>query len=206
MPKKRRVNKRKPKKRILILCEGRETEPNYFNGLKRDKAQRNRLAALRIEVYDSNKSTGKELVIQAKHLKTIARQEKNPYDDAWVVIDKDGYMKHPHAFDQARANKINIAFSSISFEFWFLLHYDYTTRSFSKADDLIRYLRSRYMADYDKTDDNYSKLKELTTDAIQHAVRAREYFQNDLDRGKRIYELNPYTDVDVLVDKLLKLD
>ena len=206
MPKKRRVNKRKPKKRILILCEGRETEPNYFNGLKRDKAQRNRLAALRIEVYESDKSTGRELVIEAKRLKTIARQEKNPYDDVWVVIDKDGYTKHPHAFDQARSNNINIAFSSISFEFWFLLHYAYTTRPFSKADNLIRHLRSRYMADYDKADDNYSKLKDLTPDAIQHAERAREYFQNDLDRGTRIYELNPYTDVDVLVDKLLKLD
>ena len=206
MPKKRRVNKRKPKKRILILCEGGETEPNYFNGLKRDKAQRNQLAALRIEVYDSNKSTGRELVIEAKHLKTIARQEKNPYDDIWVVIDKDGYTKHPQTFDQAKANKIKIAFSSISFEFWILLHHVYTTRHFSTADDLIRYLKSRYMADYDKADDNYSKLKELTPDAIQHAERAREYFQNDLDRGTRIYELNPYTDVDILVDKLLKLD
>ena len=37
-------------------------------------------------------------------------------------------------------------------------------------------------------------------------MRVRAYFQNDLDRGTRIYELNPYTDVDVLVDKLLKLD
>ncbi len=206
MPKKRRVNKRKPKKRILILCEGGETEPNYFNGLKRDKAQRSRLAALRIEVYDSVKNTGRELVIEAKHLKTIARREKNPYDDVWVVIDRDGYTKHPQTFDQAKANKIKIAFSSISFEFWILLHYAYTTRSFSKADDLIRYLKSSHMADYDKTDDNYSKLKELTPDAIQHAERVREYFKSDLERGKKVYEMNPYTDIDILVDKLLKLD
>lgn len=206
MPKKRRVNKRKPKKRILILCEGGETEPNYFNGLKRDKSQRNRLAALRIEVYDSDKSTGRELVIEAKHLKTTARQEKNPYDAVWVVLDKDGYTKHPQTFDQARANNINIAFSSISFEFWILLHYAYTTKHFSKADDLIQYLKSRYMAGYDKTDDNYSKLKDRTLDAIQNAERAREYFEFDLKRGKKIYELNPYTDVDILVDKLLKLE
>ena len=160
MPKKRRTNKRKINKRVLILCEGGETEPNYFKGLKRDKAQRNRLAALRIEVYDSNKSTGRELVVEAKHLRKIAKHEKNPYDDIWVVIDKDGYTKHPQTFDQASANRINIAFSSISFEFWILLHFNYTTKHFPKANDLIHYLRSQYMADYDKTDDNYSRLKD----------------------------------------------
>ena len=125
MPKKRLTNKRKPNKRILILCEGKETEPNYFKGLKQDTYHRNKLAALRIELYDSGKNTGKELVVEAKYLKKTANAEKNPYDAIWIVIDRDGYTKHPQTFDQANANKINIAFSSISFEFWFLLHFIY---------------------------------------------------------------------------------
>ena len=51
MPKKRNADKRKLNKRILILCEGKQVEPNYFRGLKHDKMGRNRLAALRIEIF-----------------------------------------------------------------------------------------------------------------------------------------------------------
>ncbi|MDM8539517.1 RloB family protein [Desulfococcaceae bacterium HSG9] len=205
MPKKRLTNRRKPNKRILILCEGRETEPNYFKGLKHDKYHRNKLAALRIEIYDSNKNTGKELVAEAKSLKKIANAEKNSYDAIWIVIDKDGYTKHPQTFDQANANKINIAFSSISFEFWFLLHFTYTTKAFHKSADLERHLRFEYMQNYEKYDDNYSKLKDKTDQAIGNAKKIQKYSQNDLNRGRKIYELNPYTDVDVLVQKLLSL-
>lgn len=211
MPKKRQKKKRLPNKRILILCEGEKTEPNYFNGLKRDKSKSNRLSALRIEIYDSKKNTGKELVEEAKSLKKEAMKEKNPYDDIWVVIDMDGYTKHPQAFDQARANRINISFSSISFEFWFLLHHTYTTKSFEKADDLIKYLkRKQYMVGYEKYDDNYSKLKDRTEYAISNAEKVRKFWKVDDKRiedirGQKIYELNPYTDVDILVDKLLKL-
>ncbi len=80
MPKKRKTNIRAPNKRILILCEGKKTEPYYFNGLKHDKYQRDKLAALRIEIFDSRKNTGKELVAEAKRLKKIAGLERNPYD------------------------------------------------------------------------------------------------------------------------------
>jgi hypothetical protein len=204
MPKKRPTDKRKPNKRILILCEGKETEPNYFKGLKHDQLNQRKLAALRIEIYDSRKNTGKELIAEAKHLKKEAKEEKNPYDDVWVVIDRDGYTKHPQTFDQARANKINIALSSISFEFWFLLHFEYTTKGFGKADDLIDYLK-KYMKDYNKSGDNYHVLKNMTKNAIDYAQRIRTHWEFEIERGKKIYDLNPYTDVDVLVDKLLNL-
>ena len=141
MPKKRNANKRKLNKRILILCEGKQTEPDYFRGLKHDKMRRNRLAALRIEIFDTEKTTGKELISEAKRLKKIAERERNPYDEIWVVFDRDGYTKHPQTFDQAYSNKIEIAFSSISFEFWFLLHFEYSTKAFEKADSLISYLK-----------------------------------------------------------------
>ena len=154
MPKKRNANKRKLNKRILILCEGKQTEPDYFRGLKHDKMRRNRLAALRIEIFDTEKTTGKELISEAKRLKKIAERERNPYNEIWVVFDRDGYTKHPQTLDQAYSNKIEIAFSSISFEFWFLLHFEYSTKAFEKADSLISYLK-KHLPDYSKCDDNY---------------------------------------------------
>lgn len=204
MPKRRQTNKRKVNKRILILCEGGKTEPYYFKGLKTDRTRVSARAALRIEIVDTSKNTGKELVSEAKMMRLQAKSERNPYDAIWIVLDKDGYTKHPHTFDQASANKINLAFSSISFEYWFLLHYEYTSKSFEKANDLIRYLK-KYLPQYEKNDNNYQILRDFTNKAIENAKQYRKSIQFELENGKRVYELNPYTDVDVLVERLLSL-
>jgi hypothetical protein len=204
MPKPRRENSRAVRQRILVICEGRETEPRYFNGIKADKGKDNPLSALRIEVYDTKINTGKELVQLAKDLKEAARQERNEYDAIWVVIDKDGYTKHPHAFDQARANNIHIAFSSISFEYWFLLHFTKTSKPFSKSDELIKFLKQEpYYVGYEKSLDHYQKLKPFTQRAIQNAQWLRKQIGYMDDLYDTRYELNPFTDVDKLVSYLL---
>ena len=205
MPKKRNTNRRKVKDRILILCEGKKTEPYYFNGLKSDVRNRSKLSALRVEIYDSGKNTAKELVLEAEELKKIAESENNPYDDVWVVFDKDGYTKHPESFNLAEGKNINIIFSSISFEYWFLLHFEFTSRAYEKSDDLIKYLSSKYIKNYEKNDDNYNKLKTNTAVAIQNAKKIRKHWKVDIANGEKIYNLNPYTDVDTLVEKLIKL-
>lgn len=205
MPKSRKTNVRKVNKRILILCEGKETEPNYFKGLKRNVLNRNKMTALRIVVHDTIKNTGKELVNEAKDLKKNAIKEANAYDDIWIVLDKDGYTKHPQTFDKAKANNINIAFSSISFEFWFLLHFKYTTQVFHKAEKLISYLKTNYMKNYSKADDNFSKLKDKTDEAVKNSELLRKNISFEFARGKKVYQLNSYTDVDILVSKLLNL-
>jgi hypothetical protein len=206
MPKPRKENSRAVRQRILIICEGRETEPIYFNGIKTDKRKNNPLTALQIEVYDTKINTGKELVQLAKELKEAAKQERNEYDSIWVVIDKDGYTKHPQAFDQARANKIEIAFSSISFEYWFLLHFTKTSKPFTKSANLIKYMKQgEYYKGYEKSLDHYQKLKHFTNIAIQNAEWLRKQIEyKDYMVDKR-YEFNPFTDVDRLVSYLLSL-
>lgn len=203
MPKKRFKNKRKPFKRILILCEGKYTEPDYFKSFKRDRELN--LYAVDVQVVDTEKNTNKELVSEAVELKKEAERERNSYDHVWVVVDKDGYTKHPEAFDKAESNDINIAFSSICFEYWFLLHFEYTTRSYRKADELIRYLKDKYIRGYEKKETYYISLKPRCQEAIINAKKVQNYFQLDLDRGMKIYKLNPYTNVNEVVELLLSV-
>lgn len=139
MPKERQVN-RIFKKRILILCEGKKTEPLYFNGIKQTDDYKYHLATIEVKVHNSNKNTPRELVKQAKDLMKESRKENNAFDEVWVVFDKNGYTKHNEAFDEARRNRIEICFSSISFEYWILLHIKCTTKAFKKSDDLISHL------------------------------------------------------------------
>jgi hypothetical protein len=203
MPKLRKENIRKVKDRILILCEGEKTEPNYFNGIKTLKSAENALAAVRIEIFDTQLNTGKELVSKAKELKYEAINETNPYDCIWIVIDKDGYTKHPATFNTARENEMRIVFSSISFEYWFLLHFKKTTKAFYKADDLIAELKKSGYSNYDKGFNHFDNLKGLTPVAIKHAKQIRK--ELDIDDSP-LYTRNPYTDVDVLVEYLFSLE
>ena len=85
------------------------------------ESQEHQLTGLRIEIYDTKYNTAVELVKQAIELKKSGKSEQNPYDSIWVVVDLDGYRKHPQAFDLAEENDIKMAFSCISFEYWFLL-------------------------------------------------------------------------------------
>ena len=99
-----------------------------------------------MQVIPTKINTGKEPVDFLKNLR------ETPKDELWAVFDRDGCTKHPEAFNKAEANEIRIAFSSISFEYWILLHFKYTTRPFSKADEIIRHLKKNGYIDYDKSD------------------------------------------------------
>ena len=202
------MNYRKPErerpvnKRILILCEGLKTEPNYFRGIRQDKLHSNRLSALQIVVHDTRTNTAKELIAEAVELKKEARWERNPYDSVWVVIDRDGYTKHPESFDRARATGINIAFSSPCFEYWILLHFEYTTAPFANCDEVISRLR-QHIPGYEKAREHYDILKGRMETAIERGAKITAY-QKKLEDNK-LWTFNPYTDVGILVDKLLHL-
>jgi hypothetical protein len=59
------------------------------------------------------------------------------YDEAWSVYDKDGHAHQERAFEQSKEivndKKVNIAFSSIAFEQWILLHFEDAIFSFEKS-------------------------------------------------------------------------
>lgn len=119
--------------RILILCEGLKTEPNYFNAFKKIKGLSS------VTIYPTKINTAKELLKLAKNLQDQAKNDRSPFEEIWLVFDKDGYTKHPEVFDSVRSlqnDVIKIAFSSPCFEFWYLLHFAETTAPFKDCDDV----------------------------------------------------------------------
>lgn len=203
MPKARNKPLRKTRPRILILCEGEKTEPFYFKGLKSDPAHKNLTSV--IVIGDTKFNTARELIDQAIREQKSAVREGNSYFEIWVVIDKDGYTKHPESFDRARIHNINIAFSSVAFEFWILLHFKYTTKVFPKCDELISYLKKEYLPEYEKKGQIYDMIKDKTCTAIENAKKIRKT-SPDLDSSSPPYKINPYTNIDTLVCRLLHLE
>ena len=162
-----------------------------------DRDHRNPDNRIEVRVVDTNKNTARELVRAAKKLKETNR------DQVWAVFDKDGYTLHSQAFDQARANGIHIAFSSICFEYWILLHFVYTTRPFTNCDELVSFILKECNYLYDKADPlTYDKTKGLIPTAKANAAQCRNYQSACHPDRTPVYKLNPYTNIDELVTSI----
>jgi len=251
---------------ILIICEGTNTEPNYFKGIKEDVISQNIWTeGIAIDIrpkppLEIESAEEKETPHKSKRKKRKLRNddevlpiseieeeykavpvryvreaqqglEDGTYDEVWAVFDKDYHPKHEDAFNLAQKDVngkiVNIAFSSISFEYWVLLHFCRINQVFLKssckvnskiincgegihADDCygVRccsgFIKTnRYIPTYSKQSqiDLYALLKTHTKDAIINASWLRTY-QSDTP----IYDLNPYTDVDFLVKYLFRIE
>ncbi len=197
MPAKRKKDTRSVNKAVFIFCEGKKTEPNYFKSLIADLRLPPNL--IRVEVVDSVHTDLCSLVNDAKdHRK---QQKSLPNDEYWIVVDKDGYTEHARGFDAARGSNISIAFSSICFEYWLLLHYKYTSAAATDCAAMMRELKRHFPA-YAKGDvSTYAKSRAGLDDAIRRAQRLRADYavRGDCDRP---WECNPYTNVDELVECL----
>ena len=204
MPKKRKeAGTRKVEKKIYILCEGadKHSEYAYLGALIKDTPIKG--DKVHIELAPTKYNIGRELVEEAS--KKIDRKFKD-IDEAWVVYDQDGYTLHKETFESAKEKGVKIAFSATAFEFWILLHYEYTTKQFPKSEDIIKELKDKKFIDYAKNSkDIYYLTKEKLPDAKRNSKKIRTAVEN-YDGDKKIYERNPYTNLDLLIEEIQNSD
>mgnify|MGYP006430343075 CR=1 FL=1 len=191
-------------KRLLILCEDEKSSKLYFESFKRDEKLKRQLSAVNIEVAHPKDHSPTGLVNEAKNKKKKAKRERNPYDEVWIVLDKDRHANLEQALITARDNQIRVALSVICFEYWVLLHFEKSKKVFTKCDDIIGYIKKEHFNDYDKSTNAYSILKNKVETAIENGIWLMNQNQNDIDRGVKICNLSTYTDIYILVRKLLK--
>lgn len=135
---------------VLIVCEGKVTEPQYFEGLKR--AARNPRVTIRISPQHG---VPKTLVEVAKQWKDVAEKEaKREGDDnlridsVWCVFDVDEHPGIPEAQQTACDDGIELAVSNPCFELWLLLHFRDSPGMQDR--DHIRQLLKHDVPEYDK--------------------------------------------------------
>ena len=144
------------------------------------------------------------MVKEAKRMIGIAKSEKNPYDFVWVMFDKDGHAKIPEAFELARTSptEINIAFTIPCFEYFVLLHFDKTTKPFTKCDDVIHQIKKNWLPNYEKATNIFDILLPKKNDGLAHSEWVVNQFNEEIQSGKRIYELSSYSNIHDLVNFL----
>jgi hypothetical protein len=155
------------------------------------------------------------------------------FDEVWAVFDKDGHPKPKEAYElseqEVEEKKVNIAFTSIAFEHWVLLHFGKNNTAFLKSECkegtgkskkaigcgtgisgdcfgakcVIGYIKTCQYLDYGKSMNLFPQLRDNTQLALENAAWLR---YQQLNNTLPIWEQNPYTDIDFLVKRLLQID
>jgi len=95
---KRGLPKRKINSKILIICEGKKTEPIYFRGLK----DHFRLNGVNIEITGEGVNPRK-IVKRAKDFYYREKKSGDSYDKVYCVFDKDRHTDYQEALNQIGA-------------------------------------------------------------------------------------------------------
>lgn len=200
----RRAGHRLQKSTILILGEGRETEPNYFRGLKEEESVTARFA---VTVKKGSGKSPEEAVKKAIEENLRAKSRGEDYDQVWCVLDVEQADQH-ESLRRARAtaerNGITLCLSNPSFEIWFLAHFERTARPFNGSDAVVVQLNKHWKKHcgqaYEKNDEQvYNRVSGFTERALNNARWVREKHHEGTD----IADANSSTEVYRLVGKLL---
>lgn len=197
----RRKARRAPYAKALIVCEGEKTEPNYFNGLKNHYG----LNSANVEICGDSGSDPAGIYRYARQRHRQEKDAGDAFDRVFCVFDKDthpSYQTIVAAIADATPKCVFTAITSVPcFEYWLLLHFNYSTRPYaalpgnSACDQVLTELRG-YLPDYAKgAGDIFPRLIDQLDFAKNNAARA-------LAAAGRNHSDNPTTRVHELVEFL----
>lgn len=206
----RKAGNRKPKAgSYLIVTEGEQTEPNYFEGLA--KRVREACSGGRIDVPSFDiKGEGRNTVSLVKEAARINDLPENNYQHVWVVFDKDDFGDFDEAIELAANCGFNVAWSNQSFEYWLCLHFDYLDEALDRSQYCSRLssIFKRRRIDYAGYRKNMPNIYELVTkhgdvtNAIEFAKKRRREFEECFGADSKRSDWDPCTTVDLLVAEL----
>ena len=155
-----------------------------------------RMSNISVEPQLSPKSDPLSIVETA-----IEEKDKGDYESVWCVFDLDTIEKNKEIKAEvkrkAKKGNIHIADSFPCFEIWYLLHYNYSTTSYSSSAQVISELK-KHIGDYCEQQTWIRKknlfefLQDKLASAKENAKRLDEYNKtNNVENGTKcsIYSL-----------------
>lgn len=195
----RKIAFRPPQKTIAILGEG-ETEYFYFTNLKASEK-------LNFKVKPEKPKHSSDLYSFEKKIERLITDD---FDKIYVVLDLDRivtneaetikYSKLRKMFNK----KVIFIESMPCFEFWFLLHYQMTTRCFTCCKDTEKKLR-KFIKDYEKTKLYFKKIEiyQLLKSNLEDAIKNSKLVNKEkLKFPENI--LHPKCDVFRIIEEITK--
>ena len=209
----RKQGNRENHDRILIVSEGRKTEPLYFQDIRAFY----RLHSANVQVYYSKLGTAPIQVVKyAQQLFTkgdmhIGIRPKS-FEQVYAVFDRDDHCSYFDALRLAKSldgkikndNKQSVVFKSISsvpcFELWLLLHYEDVSAPLTRYEVMARL--KKYFPEYEKSKSGVFQI------TCQYLPLAIERANRLIDLSKTHHDTvsqHPRTEINILVNVLKKL-
>jgi hypothetical protein len=197
---KRRKAGFQPRPRILVVCEGKVTEPSYFREMAREERAR-------IEVIVKEDGGGpKTIVERAALLKKEAENQAKKlrddflkYDEVWCVFDIDAHPKIPDALQQVRAHHLALAISNPCFELWILLHFQ------DQHGHIERGLAQKHCKGHIRGYKKHVSFQSLAANYAEAVRRATNLEVWQRQQGRTPPDANPSTGVHRLTERIREL-
>lgn len=194
----RKQGKRQPREAIAIYTEGTVTEVEYLKYVRHKLGIPKEL----VQIHHSDHSDPKGLIDDAvaakkKNRRDAVRGGSGLIESWWVLADIECGRPGLHeAVRKAKDNDIWLGLCDPSIEFWLMLHFRYTTRSFGNVKELIRQLKE-HLPDYSE-ENKHPDMQVLfprLSDAMDNSSKLRK---NHTSIGCG----SPRTDCDLLIAEL----
>lgn len=184
----------------LILCEGEETEPNYFQEIANRINNRYRREKVTVE------SAKKGRLDLLEFAQNRVKKAKIDYNHVWLVYDKDDFNKDEfdntvykiEALNMKSEIKYHALWSNQCIEVWFLLHFIDLKVDVSREDYIIKinenWKKEGIEGTYAKNDKEiYNKLEKYQSMAVKRAKNIIEESEgkspSKIAPGSRVYEI-----------------
>lgn len=200
----RRSPHRQIRSKVVIACEGKKTEPLYFDAIRSHL----RVSAKDIVIVD-HKGTDPLTIVQSAVDEVEGQKPWLKGDTAWAVFDGDEHRQNAaqkqrwdQALSLAAARHIKVVISNPCFELWYLLHFQAQSANIHR-DATLSALKT-HIQGYEKGISVFAALHALLpplgrSSATTRAVNLRAMH----DRNGIQSWTNPSTEVDILVGRLL---
>ncbi len=198
----RRKAIRRPYDRILVVTEGSRTEPQYFEEIRVSV----RATSAFVRILHSADGTDPLQIVEfaeKQFLETKAFEaihavfDRDAHGGYFAALTKAAALNGKHRNDEGKPVPFHAVPSVPNFELWILLHYQ-DLWSYTDRNDILTALRVHFRS-YQKGDSGlYERLHERLPQANERAARLRS--RHGPDSG-----VDPYTDVDLLIDRILRL-
>ena len=206
----RKAATRKSADRILIICEGSKTEPQYLDEIRKEQ----RLPTA--DVYVVGATEGNDPLSVVNYAEKFflkgdphRRIEPRAFDQVVVVFDRDDHHSYQQALTRAsqlhlkmkNSIKAKVPFEVCAsvpcFELWLLLHFESVLQPIHRIEVYQRL--KQHIERYEKCDHGLWKQTKANLDtANQRALHLAGQRTRNNDAG-------PYTDMHTLVERLLNL-
>jgi hypothetical protein len=186
----------------LIICEGRNTEPEYIKDFARDK-KHYLVECVTIKGVGVPKTIVDRALQEKGQLQKQAKKSGDSFDkiyEIWCVSDKDEHPRVPEEMQRAKDNGLKYVLSNPCIELWGYLHYSQNDAPTHRHD--MQHMLTEVMPGYNHSQGakfDYENMKDGYASAV---IRAEELMSRR--RNENSPNANPSTNMHELMESIQK--